>query len=105
MTFKKLQENRKLWVKANDLNDFQIADVLSKLYGDRSRFVYEILQNSEDAGATFVKFRLFDDRIEVHHNGLDFTLPDIDSITGIGKSTKVSHRHLHLHRREKSSFL
>ena len=42
---------------------------LGKLYTDRTHFIFELLQNAEDAGATRILFRLFDDRLEVSHDG------------------------------------
>lgn len=35
---------------------------LGRLYTDRTHFVFELLQNAEDAGATRIRFSLFDDR-------------------------------------------
>jgi hypothetical protein len=58
------------------------------LYSDRTHFIYELLQNAEDAGATKVIFKLFNDRLEVYHNGRLFTEADVQGICGLVKSTK-----------------
>ena len=57
MNIKKLQESRKKYLDGVDalLNKFNIESLVTNLYSDESRFVYEILQNAEDAKATFVK--------------------------------------------------
>ena len=91
LNIKKLQESRKKYLDGiNDpLNKFNIKDLLTNLYSDESRFVYEILQNAEDAKATFVKFKLSDEKLEIHHDGIDFNINDIDSITAIARSTKA----------------
>ncbi|MDK1361354.1 hypothetical protein QNO00_13905 [Arthrobacter sp. zg-Y1219] len=66
-----------------------IRRLLSELYPDNAHFIYELLQNAEDARATVVEFELHDSDLEVRHNGARvFSLKDIDSITNIGDSTK-----------------
>jgi hypothetical protein len=66
-----------------------IRRLLSELYPDNAHFIYELLQNAEDAGASVVEFELRPDSLEVSHNGPRlFNLDDIDSITNIGDSTK-----------------
>jgi hypothetical protein len=66
-----------------------IRRLLSELYPDNAHFIYELLQNAEDANATVVEFELHDSDLEVRHNGSrPFSLDDIDSITNIGDSTK-----------------
>lgn len=66
-----------------------IRRLLSELYPDNAHFIYELLQNAEDANATVVEFELHDSDLEVRHNGSrSFSLNDIDSITNIGDSTK-----------------
>lgn len=59
-----------------------------QLYTDKSHFIYELLQNAEDAGATVVKFVQFDDRLEVLHNGKPFTVANLQGLCDIGKSDK-----------------
>jgi hypothetical protein len=61
---------------------------LTSLYSDRTHFIYELLQNAEDTGATKVIFKLFNDRLEVYHNGRLFTEADVEGICGLVKSTK-----------------
>ena len=86
-----LRERRKKWVEANRENDFEegIKHLLTDLYPDDAHFIYELLQNAEDAGASEVKFSLHKDYVTVEHNGDRlFSLNDVEAITSIGFSTK-----------------
>lgn len=62
---------------------------LGRLYTDRTHFVFELLQNAEDAGATRILFSLFDDRLEVAHDGRLFNERDVKGLCGIGEGTKT----------------
>lgn len=71
-----------------------------KLYGDRSHFIYELLQNAEDAlslrhqrepNTDFsgeVKFRLFKNGLEVSHYGKIFDEEDVRAICDVLRGTK-----------------
>lgn len=72
-------------------------------YSDEAHFLYELLQNSDDAQATEVHIRLHKDRLEYTHNGLvQFSISDpgrendkealghLNAITSIGASNKQS---------------
>ena len=70
-------------------HDNEHLEILSDLYTDDSHFIYEILQNAEDAQASEVKFVLYKNRLEIFHNGTKvFNEQDVKSITKIAKSTK-----------------
>ncbi|MGQ0793412.1 MAG: sacsin N-terminal ATP-binding-like domain-containing protein [Deltaproteobacteria bacterium] len=89
--FQVLTEIREDWVRINRKNKFEdgIKNLLTDLYPDNAHFIYELLQNAEDAQATWVMFSLLEDRIEFEHNGSRlFTLADVESITSIGGSAK-----------------
>jgi hypothetical protein len=68
-------------------------------YSDKAHFIYELIQNADDACATFIKFDLQENGLWVLHNGKErfsVTDPDdntkrghINSITSIGVSTKI----------------
>lgn len=67
--------------------------LLTGLYSDRTHFIYEIIQNAEDAGARIGKnvqitFNLFKDRLEVSHNGKLFDEADVRGICGLVEGTK-----------------
>lgn len=64
-------------------------ELLAGFYPDNAHFIYELLQNAEDALATTVEFDLKESRLVVAHDGKrPFSLDDIASITDIGNSTK-----------------
>ena len=88
MTFNELVIDRKEWVKISQKNKFDFDSILAGLYNDPSHFIFELLQNAEDECASEVKFELYNDRLDFYHNGEDFNIKDIESITGIGISTK-----------------
>ena len=86
--FKNLVAKRQKWVQSSAENKFDFDNILTGIYNDPSHFIYEILQNAEDAGANNIIFCLYDDRLEIDHNGKDFSFNDVDGISGIGISTK-----------------
>lgn len=89
--FEKLRQMRLRYVESARENNFEegLKSLLSELYPDNAHFIYELLQNAEDARATIVEFSLREDSLKVVHDGQRlFTITDIESITGIGKSTK-----------------
>ena len=70
--------------------------LLANRYDDRTHFIYELLQNAEDAlskrpnrtGKRSVRFNLNDDSLIVRHFGKPFDENDVKSICGIDESTK-----------------
>ena len=68
--------------------DTAVLDLLGQLYSDRTHFIFELIQNAEDAGATGLAFELFDDRLEVRHDGRPFTEADVRGVCGVGQTGK-----------------
>ena len=68
--------------------DTAVLDLLGELYSERTHFLFELIQNAEDAGATEVAFELFEDRLELRHDGRPFTEADVRGVCGVGKSGK-----------------
>jgi hypothetical protein len=68
--------------------DTAVLDLLGQLYSERTHFIFELIQNAEDAGATDLAFELFADRLEVRHDGRPFTDADVRGVCGVGKSGK-----------------
>lgn len=62
---------------------------LGRLYSDRTHFLFELLQNAEDADASQILFHLFEDRLEVKHNGRLFDEKDVRGVCGVGAGTKA----------------
>ncbi len=95
-----LQDEGIRWVEANRSKRFSgVKKLLTDLYPDSAHFIYELLQNAEDArdkaksgsrGASVVRFTLNKDSLEFEHDGESlFNLSDVESITGIGDSNKL----------------
>ena len=92
MTIDQLSEKRKKLRQQLIDNDAMdgFKKLLTVLYSDKVHFIYELLQNAEDARATEVQFVLNADRLEFEHNGDRlFNIKDVESITNIGSSTKA----------------
>ena len=68
--------------------DTAVLDLLGQLYSERTHFIFELIQNAEDAGATELTFELFEDRLEVTHDGRPFTEADVRGVCGVGQSGK-----------------
>ena len=65
-----------------------IREIVEELYPDKAHFIYELLQNAEDQGATAAYFHLEPDRLIFEHNGRPFDRNDVLGITNIGKGNK-----------------
>ncbi|MDR2201710.1 MAG: ATP-binding protein, partial [Clostridiales bacterium] len=88
-TFEDIAEIRKRGYLACKANGFNFQSLLTDLYKEPEHFIYELIQNAEDALASEVKIKLYTDRLVFSHNGTRlFDINDIRSITGIGDTTK-----------------
>lgn len=93
---------------AESLEDFAmqgVKDSVVEKYSDQAHFIYELLQNADDAKAKYAKFVLQPERLIFSHNGerhfsisdptkereasIEGKLGDINSITAIGASNKT----------------
>lgn len=91
-TFEELAAQRRRGVDVLRENGWEAGfrKLLADLYPDNAHFVYELLQNAEDAGAREVTFTLRTEGLSFEHDGTRlFDISDIESITGISQSTKV----------------
>lgn len=74
-----------------------LAYLSSDLYATRTHFLYELLQNSEDAlgkrdnkaEAGYVEFNLHENCLDIRHNGKPFDGKDVTGICGVGEGTKA----------------
>ena len=84
-----LRNDRQKLLDALRTNEEDInLDVFKDFYPDDAHFIYELLQNAEDAEATEVKFSLSENRLFFEHDGRPFDKEDVRKITGIGIGTK-----------------
>ena len=67
----------------------EVIEKYEETYQAKSHFVYELLQNAEDAGATQIKFIQHEDCLEVLHDGHPFSLDNLQGLCDIGKSDKI----------------
>jgi hypothetical protein len=88
---KALMEQRRKFLDGLDANDGDInLDIFEDFYPDQAHFVFELLQNAEDTGATEASFTLTEEGCWFEHNGTrHFTESDVRAITGIHNSTKT----------------
>ena len=86
--------------------NWQIWDFIAKHYSEKAHFLYELIQNADDAEAETIRFELYEDRLVFRHNGKKrFTISNpkteledknndrlgsINSIVNVGNSTKTS---------------
>jgi hypothetical protein len=71
-------------------------DVLVNRYDSSAHFVFELLQNAEDAlkrrsgwnGSREVRFELTPTNLRIVHCGNPFTLEDVKGVCGVGETTK-----------------
>ncbi|MGE3538651.1 MAG: sacsin N-terminal ATP-binding-like domain-containing protein [Candidatus Tectimicrobiota bacterium] len=65
------------------------------MYADTAHFIYELLQNADDAGATSIQFTLSPTQLTIEHDGQLFTERDVRAISyfGMGRTeiTKIGH--------------
>ena len=66
-----------------------IRRIVEDLYPDTAHFIYEMLQNAEDTGASEAAFELSPDSLAFEHDGRTFDEIDIRAITDIGEGTKA----------------
>ncbi len=86
-----LGEQRRKFLDGLDANENDInLDIFEDFYPDQAHFVFELLQNAEDTGATEAAFTLTQDGCWFEHNGKrTFSEADVRAITGIHNSTKT----------------
>lgn len=96
--FDELHNSRKEDLKTFSKEDYKgVWQSIVDKYPETAHFIYELLQNADDAEASNVDIMLFSDKLIFKHNGKKhFNITqtgikppgDINAITGIGNSTK-----------------
>lgn len=107
LLFDKLTVNREGLTKALESPALSgVKRTVVDKYSDQAHFIFELLQNADDARATSARFELFGDKLIFAHNGKrrffvtdpdtesqdskNGALGDINAITSIGNSNKTS---------------
>lgn len=69
-----------------------LGSLSGDLYQDSKRFIYELLQNSDDSALPEIKskviIKLFNNTLVVAHTGKTFDEPDVVGISDVGNGTK-----------------
>ena len=82
-------EDLKVFMKPKYFNVFN--GVIDK-YSDSAHFIYELLQNADDAGATEVEMQLLQDKFIFAHNGhIRFTVSNPDNEVEDRKAGRLGH--------------
>lgn len=88
-----------LYRKRSEFNDSDQAETMSNLldtvssdiYSESQRFVFELIQNADDAAQDInneIYFDFYKDCLIISHNGQPFSQEDIKALTSAGSSTK-----------------
>ncbi|MDK2941829.1 MAG: hypothetical protein PWP56_1342 [Acetobacterium sp.] len=85
-TIEKIYESNEAFVGNENFKG--VKKIIVDNYSDEAHFVYEMLQNADDAEATEITFDLREDRLIVSHDGKAFTEKDLEGICSISKGTK-----------------
>jgi len=96
-TFENLEKLSEIMVTAQDEKKASegFRNLLTQLYPDNAHYIYELLQNAQDANKdndkpATVKFTLTEEQLEFEHNGKKlFDIKDVESITGLAETTKI----------------
>lgn len=79
---------REGWKELTEPGSKEYENFFAGYYSENNHFVYELLQNAEDAEATFITFVYQSDRLTIYHNGRPFNEMDVNSICSVQKSAK-----------------
>jgi hypothetical protein len=80
--------NRIDWKKMTE-HPGKYEALLAGHYSDNNHFVYELIQNAEDEGATCVVFEYHDDKIVFLHDGKPFDEDDVRGVSSMLETTKA----------------
>lgn len=80
--------NREGWKIATEEGNTEFEELISGHYTENNHFIYELIQNAEDAEATKMFFKYYEDRLEIYHDGRPFTYEDVLGICSLQKGTK-----------------
>lgn len=82
------EENHDGWKKMTE-NPGKYEALLAGHYSDSNHFVYELIQNAEDAGASTVVFEYHEDKICFYHDGKPFDEADVIGVSSMLETTKA----------------
>ena len=62
--------------------------IFKKLLGEKTHFIYELVQNADDSESTLLGLRLYENELFVWNDGRPFNQEDVQSICSTGSSDK-----------------
>ena len=62
--------------------------IYKRLYSDKTHFVYELIQNADDSGSSYLKLLLGENGLLIWNDGRQFEEPDVRRICSLGSSDK-----------------
>ncbi|MCI8283747.1 MAG: hypothetical protein HFE90_00515 [Firmicutes bacterium] len=80
-------KNREDWKEMTN-NPQKYEGLLAGHYSDSNHFIYELLQNAEDARASKVVIQYFEDKLIFYHNGKPFDEDDVTGVSSMLMGTK-----------------
>lgn len=87
--YKKIADERRAgWRDATSGENRSFEKLLTGLYSENNHFIYELLQNAEDVGASFLTFIYQKERLLVLHDGRSFNEADVWGICSVMEGTK-----------------
>ena len=87
--YKKIADERRAgWRDATSGENRSFEKLLTGLYSENNHFIYELLQNAEDAEASFLTFICQEERLLVLHDGRPFNEADVWGICSVMEGTK-----------------
>ncbi|MGD9678341.1 MAG: sacsin N-terminal ATP-binding-like domain-containing protein, partial [Vulcanibacillus sp.] len=88
INYKAINELNKDEWKALTREPQKYEALLAGHYSDSNHFVYELLQNAEDARATKVVFEYYKEKLVFYHNGKPFDENDVKGVSSMLMGTK-----------------
>lgn len=82
------EKNHRGWLEMTEKPE-KYESLLAGHYSDGNHFVYELIQNAEDAKATSVVFEYYDDKICFYHDGKPFDEADVRGVSSMLETTKA----------------
>lgn len=82
------EKNHRGWLEMTEKPE-KYESLLAGHYSDGNHFVYELIQNAEDAKATSVVFEYYADKICFYHDGKPFDEADVRGVSSMLETTKA----------------
>ncbi|MFN5515609.1 MAG: sacsin N-terminal ATP-binding-like domain-containing protein, partial [Cyanobacteriota bacterium] len=88
MNLSDLTKKRRNHLVSCQENEDNGREIIANLYSHKTHFIYELIQNADDATASSILFTLSEEKLSVEHNGSPFSYENVKAITATGSSTK-----------------